>query len=443
VNFRLRDFIRYPYKILSFRRFLSHSEHWTSEELQEWCLVKLRNTLNHAFKNVPYYTKLINEYNITFKQLENFDDLKQIPFLNRDLICTRMQDMIANDYLKYDPTKSHTSGSTGTPMHFLLDKYTNILEFASLWRVLNWTGYRFGDKYASLHGRIIKNDKLFEYDWRTNCLHLSSFNFKDENIKIYDQKIKLFKPKIIKAYPSSITLFSQWLKESNIEPYQPKAIVTSSESLLDHHREIIKQVYDCPIHDFYGQNERAALISTCPNGIYHIHQEYSHVEIIDDCNNPVKLGEAGEIVTTSFHNYAMPMIRYRTGDFAIRSKKDCPCGRPYPTIDKIIGRIEDLVVTPDGRYVGRMDASFKYSNGIRFSQIIQKDINEIIVKIVKNEYYRKNDENILHYHLQKRLGDIIAIKFKYVDKIPFEKNGKIKFVKSSVAPKYQINKDHN
>lgn len=443
--FRLRDFIGHPLAIYNFRKFLTKSEKWPKEKLDEYRLKLLKRTINQAINFVPYYQQLFREAGIAPGTINNFDDLKKIPLLEKDAVNKNFEQLKSKNWQKYEPLESHTSGSTGTSMHFLLDKQTNILEFAALWRVLNWSGYKFGQRYANIHGRVTKGDRFFEYDWRTNALHLSSFNFKKENIKLYNEKLKSFRPKLIKAYPSSISLFARWLAEQKISPYQPQAILTSSESLLDHQREIIKTVFNCPIFDFYGQNERAALISTCPQGNYHIHQEYSHLEILDENGQDAKPGTIGEIVTTSFHNLAMPLIRYRTRDLAMPSTKPCSCGRPYPTVERIIGRIEDIIVTPDGRHVGRLDAAFKLSKGIRLSQIIQQQRESITVKIVKTTEYREQDEQILLKELRSRLGQAIKIDLDYVDKIEIGKNGKIKFVISKIAPNYQFNQkiDHS
>ncbi len=438
--FRLRDFIRHPVRIYKFRKFLEESQFWPPERLEKWRLERLRRTISHAFSNVPYYRDMAAELGISSEDIKTFDDLRKLPLLSREDVVDNFDRLKADNIQKFEPLLSHTSGSTGTAMRFYLDMHTNVLEFASLWRVLSWTGYRFGQKYANLHGRVTKDHRLWEYDWRLNCLHLSSFNFKKKNIPLYVEKLRKFKPVLIKAYPSSMSLFARWIEELGIEPYRPKAVVCSSETLLDHHRDVIKRVFDCPVHDFYGQNERAALISTCPMGRYHIHQEYSHVEILDENGNPAQPGRAGEIVTTSFHNFAMPLIRYRTRDLAIPSAEKCPCGRPYPVVERIIGRIEDIIVTPDGRHVGRMDAAFKYSKGIRMSQIVQEDVSSLTVKIVRGEGYDSEQERILIKEMRDRLGDEIDINIEYVDDIPAGINGKIRFVVSKVAPSIQINK---
>jgi len=181
--------------------------------------------------------------------------------------------------------------------------------------------------------------------------------------------------------------------------------------------------------------EMTAAIGQCGKNGYHINPEYGIVEILDKNNKKItEHGKQGEIVTTSLHNYAMPFIRYKTGDLATVSSKKCACGRTgMPLVEKIIGRIEDFIITPDGNHVGRLDAAFKYSKGIKLSQIIQKTKESITVKIVKDTSYTKESEDRLLKELRARLGKLLKIDIDYVSNIPLTKSGKLKFVESKVG----------
>jgi phenylacetate-CoA ligase len=267
-----------------------------------------------------------------------------------------------------------------------------------------------------------------------NCLHLSSFNFKKEYMPLYLRKLQRFRPVLIKAYPSALDLFCRWLREMGVRDYRPKVVLTCAETLLDHQRAVIEEVLQCPVYDFYNQNERAALISTCEHGSYHIHEEYSLVEVLNNPHASEEPDQVGPIVTTTFHNYAMPLIRYETNDLAsVEPEARCTCGRTYKQVRKIIGRIEDIVITPDGRYVGRLDAAFKYSPGIMMSQIIQNSPAAIQVKLVKSANFTQKDLDTIEDGLRVRLGDAIEIGYEFVESIPPGRNGKVQFVISTVG----------
>jgi phenylacetate-CoA ligase len=421
--FRLRDFAIYPRAIKRFHDLLSESQAWPPERLRGWVQERLECSLVHASTRVPYYRRTLAPFRDRFAGMIERLDLSELPFLTKEDVRTHYAELKADDWRQYGGAPTHTSGSTGTPTEFLLDRGSNIAHFAAIWRVLNWAGYRFGQRFADLTGYVPRRGRLYQYDVRLNCLHLSSFDFKRENIGRYAERLRRFRPTVFKAYPSSLDLFCRWVEEAGIDPPLPGAVLTCAESLLEHQRATIRRVLPVPLFDFYNQNERAALISTCVNGRYHCHEEYGLVELVGD--------GTGEIVATTFHNRAMPLIRYRTGDLASAGADDpCLCGRSYRTVAAIQGRIEDIVVTPDGRHVGRLDAAFKYSPGIRLSRIVQHTIDEIRIDIVKAATYSTQDQEVLERELRLRLGGAIGIRFNFVEAIPPGSNGKIKFVVS-------------
>ncbi len=428
VIFRLRDYIFYPGPIWRQHRWLQKAERWTRQERQAWARQRLGQLLEHAVTQVPYYRETLGPYRRQLADMAAALDLSELPLLTKEDVRRHYDKLRSDDAGRRRTNTTETSGSTGTPTRFLLDADSNINQFAAIWRVLNWTGYRFGQRYADMTGFLPRGDGLWQYDWRTNCLHLSSFNFKKEHMPTYVAKMNQFHPAFIKAYPSALYLFCRWLDELGLT-YRPPRVLCCAESLLEHQRALFERVLHCPIYDFYGQNERGALISTCERGSYHVHEEYALTEFL-----PTGDPSMHAIVATNYHNWAMPLIRYRTDDLAeLGPDEPCACGRTYRTVQRIIGRVEDIVVTPDGRHVGRLDAAFKYSNGIRLSQVIQERIEEILVRIVPAEDFGPGDIARLERELRARLGPEIAIRYEYVDDIPPGPNGKVKFMVSRLG----------
>ena len=137
---------------------------------------------------------------------------------------------------------------------------------------------------------------------------------------------------------------------------------------------------------------------------------------------------------TAFGNYAMPLIRYDVGDVARLSERTtCKCGRGGTLIEQIDGRVEDYIVTPDGRFVGRLDHLFKDSVNVVMSQIEQHDTDAVHIRIVKDTGYTEKDEAIIREEARERLGNKIGIYFDYPDDIPLTREGKFRFVTSKVA----------
>ena len=116
-----------------------------------------------------------------------------------------------------------------------------------------------------------------------------------------------------------------------------KAIFCTGEVLYDHQRELISETFGVPVANGYGARDAGFIAHECPAGKMHIAAEHVIVEILDESGQSVPKGEVGEIVITNLDGYAMPFIRYKTGDLGALADEQCPCGRGLPLM-KEIGR---------------------------------------------------------------------------------------------------------
>jgi len=235
------------------------------------------------------------------------------------------------------------------------------------------------------------------------------------------------------GYPSSIALLSQYLLDwhGELGTAAPRAVFTSSETLLDFHRQRIARATGAPVIDRYGNAEFSVSALQCPGGRYHVDTEFGVVEI--DAHEETEDWVRGEVISTGFANRAMPLLRYRTGDVATLLKREiCPCGRARPILKQIDGRIEEYVATPDGRRVGRMDHIFKDALEVKEAQIVQPSTDRLVVRIVPRPGFGPADRRQLERELRTRLGDEIRIDFENVEAIPRLQNGKFRAVVSQI-----------
>ena len=426
MNFRLRDFILYPLAIKRFHDLLLQSQFWSRERLHGWVQERLERSLRLAVQTVPYYRRTLGPHASRFTDYVDRLDLSELPSITKDTVRLHGAELRA-DSSAVRASVVRTSGTTGTPAEFLVDEPSQILQFASLWRVLNWAGYSFGDRFVDIRrnpsqGAVIKRDR------RMNSLVIPVFHFRRENVPLYLEHLQRFNPVLIKSYPSAIDLFCRWLRELGLE-YRPRAVLTCAETLFDHQRAVIRDVLQCSLYDFYNHNERAGLISTCERGTYHIHEEYSWIELVGEHGDLAGPGGTGEVVTTTLHNDVMPLIRYRTGDLATRGPDEsCGCGRPHAIVARIDGRITDVVVTPDGRHLAGLEHAFMRARGIHRSQIVQETVDEIVVNIVRAPSYSPAEGEQIERGLRSFVGDQMRIRFNYVNAIEPGENGKVQFV---------------
>ena len=148
---------------------------------------------------------------------------------------------------------------------------------------------------------------------------------------------------------------------------------------------------------------------------------------------PCEPGEVGEVVGTSLLREYQPFIRYRLGDFAAWDPEPCPCGRAMPVIKEVVGRVEDVVVGPDGRQMVRFGGVFSNQPHVREGQIIQETLDRIRVKIVAANEFGPADVQDIIGRVQQRLGPETEVIVETVDRIPRNKAGKFQAVVSLLS----------
>jgi phenylacetate-CoA ligase len=158
-----------------------------------------------------------------------------------------------------------------------------------------------------------------------------------------------------------------------------------------------------------------------------VNPEFGIVELLRD-GREVMAGEEGEIVATGFINPIMPLIRYSTGDSAVKGDGRCECGRAFPTIQRIEGRLDDVVVTPEGRRVGRLDPIFKSVTSLYETRIVQDAPDHIRVETVLRGPLAPSDRDELLRGLRDRLGSSMRVDFVEVESLPRTRGGKLRSV---------------
>jgi phenylacetate-CoA ligase len=419
--------------------FLQKSQWWSRERLEEYQIRQLQKLLNHAYENVPYYRKVFNERGLKPEDIQDFSDLQKLPFLTKEIIRDNLNDLKAIKYPQKKFEYVTTGGSTGIPLAFY---YERGVSRARAWAFMKtqWdrVGYRFWDKCVVLRGNVVKSaDKgeFWEYDLFNRWLILSSYHMTDENLPRYVGKIKEFKPKFIQAYPSAITILARFMKENNIDPFPSvKALLCGSENLYSWQRELLEEVFQCRVYSWYGHSEQAVLAGECERSTYyHVFPEYGFVELIGSTGNPViEEDRVGEIVATGLNNFVCPLIRYRTMDLAVPSNAKCKCGRNYPILKRVEGRLQELILTKDERLITLtaliFAQHFEAFSNVREMQLVQEEKGELLVKIVKaRQYSSKNEKEILS-KMQRCVGDGLNINFDYVNHIPRTQSGKYRFL---------------
>ncbi|HEC93026.1 MAG TPA: phenylacetate--CoA ligase family protein [Candidatus Atribacteria bacterium] len=414
------------YRWLMKNQWKKYEEHKKEQEKY------LRNMIQFAYKNVPYYHNLFKKLNLKPQEIKVIEDLEKLPILNKKDIKNNWEDFKPITLGKINYNIQGTAGSTGEPLQYRLERHDRFLGTTLMFRGLTYGGYDLGDKMVYFGGSsLIPTTKssliVAIHEIAKNMRFISSFDINDENMKEYIQLFNKFKPKYLRGYTSSIYFLAKWIEENKVFIHSPMCIFTTAERLFSPMREKIKNVFGTDVCDIYGLNDGGiSAYEDLEHHGFHIDTERSIMEVVNDHGKQIDRGE-GKILATSLHNFAMPFIRYDTGDMGyILSEEDtCPCGRGYRLLKEIIGREQEFLITPEGKHIHGEFIShiFWGIEGVKEFQIIQEKIDTLSIIIVPEKDFNENQV--------EKIKKIIAIRspkwkveFNIVDKIDKTKSGK-------------------
>ena len=416
-----------------FRRYLREvdaTERLNSKALRAYQFNHMLDMVLHACKYTSYYSELFKQNDLSIADFKTLEDFSSIPLLTKNDILKNVDGLLASNS-KGRRIKGSTSGTTGTPITIYQDLEAINRENAFIWRQLHWAGYKKGQRRAWIRGDMIvpieqTDEPFWRYNVTDNMLMMSSYHLCEQTIKRYLQELEEFDPVVIQAYPSSVGLLAAYL-ESHNQYYKGEslaAIVTSSETLTNRRREQIERHFGSSVYDWYGNFERVSAIGTCEHKNYHVISDYSYTELV-----PIGDGSA-QIIGSGFNNRVMPLLRYKTNDVVTLADEgyECPCGRSFPLVKSIEGRMDDYVKTPDGKMIGRLDHIYKGLKNIAEAQIVQERLDEVRILVVPFDGFSKSEESRLLSNARCRLGQNIAIKVERVASIPRTRTGKFRGV---------------
>ena len=409
------------------------AEDMSRENVDALQFTRLKTILNEAYLHVPYYQRLFHEHGLLPDNFGDLSDLEKLPILDKEIYRNNSEKFLSKNPARQTYLHQNTSGSTGSPLSIPLDEETYKFAMALLVYHENINGIEFGERRATFAGRMIQklsdnSGPFYRYNSSENQYLFSSYHINDDNIKIYIESLNKIRPAELIGYPSSLYNLAACLSSAGLKPdFQPKLIVTNSETLLIWQKEFIEDVFSCEIRDYYGTAEYLVFASQCGYANYHINPNLGIVECVDEYGKSV-VDIEGDIICTTLTNFSMPLLRYRIGDRGILSSELCSCGRQTKILSKIVGRTDDYVICQDNTKIGRMDHIYKGLNGIKESQIIQHKDRSCTIKLVKSSSDIKLNESKLLQNFHSRTGNSLKVKIKYVEKIARGNNGKFRAV---------------
>jgi len=391
---------------------------------------KLKVILTHAYQNVPFYQRLFDEAGVKPGDVEDCEDISKIPITTKLQLKNAGKDTRARNIDIYVEHK--TSGSTGIRISLYFSMEDALYNRGTYERARNENGFRILRDTLLIIGNpqtIPIKREWYEYFGIRRRAGLNVFEPLDVQIQIL---IKT-KPDALWGYPSAIKLLAKIIREKGVKGTSPRLIFTASELLDSETRNLINSVFNVDLIDAYVAEEGGCMAWECPNHAgYHMSMDTVLMEFVDENGNRVGAGEKGKVVITNLHSFAMPIIRYELGDFAIPTYKECSCGRPGYLIKAIEGRCDDSIRLSGNKLISPriLVPIIESIPGVSEFQVVQEKENEIIVYIVKMEGY--NDSILFQAvdrEFKKILGnDVLLINTRIVENIPRAPSGKLRSV---------------
>jgi phenylacetate-CoA ligase len=385
--------------------------------------------LEHHFKTNAYYRKLCND-----KLPEQWAD---VPVLTKSDFQVPLQERLSKDFTAKNTYINKTSGSSGHPFTFAKDKSCHALTWANIIKNFGAFGLDFNSSFqARFYG--IPLNKLGYYKERVKDGLAKRYRFPIFNIneKTHESYIKAFKTKsfdYINGYTSVIVLFAKYLKQEGLilKEICPslKVCIVTSEMLFEDDKLLLEQQLGVPIINEYGASELDIIAFQDLDKSWRINTETLFVEVLNEQNEVLGLGQAGKLVITSLYNEAHPFIRYEIGDIGALDLKSTP---KHTILKTLVGRTNDLAKTPSGKVVPGL--TFYYvtktviedKGNVKEFVVKQTKLDTFKIEYVSKEELTETLKNKIREALTSYLEPGLQLELKRVKQLSRSKSGKLK-----------------
>ena len=410
---------------------------------------RLRQLVRHAYDNVPYYRRLFDEAGIKPADIRGLSDIERIPITTKaTLQSVGGSEMLSREISPSKLIVRETNGSTGVPLKVRRQHMEQIVPVLFLWRVRRELGLRrdvrvtFLTKYGQSSSPRSLGSKARRQLQSLVGLRTWTRVSCTAPIEEVARQVVESNPDVIGGYASALNRLARELGDGQTK-VRPRLLVSVAEQLSPTMRTRIEKVFGAPVRDTYAAYELGMIASECPRGgTYHICDDNVIVEVLKDHSSALAIdpGESGELIGTSLHFAAMPIIRYQLGDIVTRGPERCACGSPFTTLTAIQGRMNDFFPLPDGRLLHPYligTAVWKPSlEWMHQYQVIQQRRDRVLMRIVPLRHPNAGQIADLERVLGDVLGPLVQLSFQIVDNIPEEPNGKFRIYRSLVESEY-------
>jgi len=408
---------------------------------QELALLQLRQLdalLRHAWATVPYYEAA---WSGMYEPAAALDPaaLARLPVLSRRALQDNFDRLKSSRVPREHgaPEERRTSGSTGAPVRLLATPLSGLM-----WNALTLRDHAWHARDLTRSLAVIRRESE-DADARNwgpatagvvatgPALGRSIFHDAASHLDWLLER----RPAYLFTYPSLVAELARLSIARGVRPEGLREVRTLGETVTDGLRGLVRDAWRVPLTDLYSANEAGYLALQCPaSGRYHVQSENVLLEVLDDAGRTCAPGEVGRVVVTPLHNFAMPLVRYEIGDYA-EVGAPCACGRGLPVLERIVGRVRNMLTTADGRRYWPVFGAraLMETAPVRQFQFVQTSSDRIVARLVCDARLSPSQEAAFRARVLSMLPAGLSLDFAYVADIPRAASGKFEEFVSEVS----------
>jgi len=406
---------------------------------------RLRRILQHAYDTVPFHRQRFDDAGFDPSQA-SIDRPLPVPVLTRDDLRGAGSALLSTGYKPEELHRAGSSGTTSTPIQFYRDTEALRNKTALQLQLNSWSGYRAGDSVLMLWGA--HRDLAMEPSWRwrlyeqrlMRIIPAPSGIISSDILERFRERYEKHRPKVLYAYSTVLAAFAAYLLKHGMK-HKPAAIIATAEVMNDENRDLIESVFGVPVTMHYGSREVGMIAAECSaHAGLHFHPWSCYTEFDPIGNTPD--GAAYRLLITDLVNFGQPFLRYDTGDCVTLREQRCSCGRWFPLVDKVLGRVCEGIVMADGGIIPGITLGTQMAQmGHTFRSIAQVQFVQKSVEHIHLRYAVKDDPRFQQPELDSIQNAINALmntpmkwSLEQVADIPRERSGKIRLCVSEIPP---------
>lgn len=411
---------------------LAESQWWTPDQLREHQLSQLELLVRHAAKTTRYGRRHLVD---VLERPLTWERWAELPLLPRRTVQQQRRRLISDDIPKAHgrAPAAKTSGSTGVPVVVERTDLDSILWHVVTARDHLWWGRDTSLPMATIRHRPAATPPegvttpvwgpgagLIGPPGACHILHVSATT--EQQLDWLQHRDFAY----LLVYPSGLRDLLVLARRRGVRFPDLRAVRTFGEVVSPDLREEVRETWGVEIHDLYSTQEAGYLGLQCPGHThYHVPAETVHLEVLHDDGTPCLPGETGRVVVTPLHSFAMPLIRYDLGDYAVVGEP-CPCGRGLPVIERILGRVHQTFVTRSGDRIWLTVGVhlLRTLAPVVQHQMVQRQAGALELRLVPSRPPTQADANALRAHFAAALPEETELTITWVDEIERASNGK-------------------